>query len=338
VNIAFSHPWALSALALALLPLLRGVAPVLSYSSLSLIPRDWISASLAWTLRSLAAIALVAMVLGLAGMHRAEVLVERIGKGAQIVVLLDRSRSMDQSFSAGRANVDPQLFQADERRREIKGVIARRLLKEFVAKRPQDMFGWVVFSTYAIRVLDFTQKSDAIQAAIEASNIGRGLSDTDIAEGLLAALGYFEDKPYTGSRIIMLVSDGGARIDHAMRQKLAYLIKRARVSVYWLYLRTYRSPGLEPEQELPDAAQDLAPEHFLHRFFGSIGTPYRAYEAEDPASLQKAIADVNRLENLPLQFSEMLPRQDLDRRCYALALALVLVLAAAKAVEIKSWR
>jgi len=34
------------------------------------------------------------------------------------------------------------------------------------------------------------------------------------------------------------------------------------------------------------------PEVFLHRFFGSMGTPYRAYEAEDPESLQKAIADV----------------------------------------------
>ncbi|MGZ8975777.1 MAG: hypothetical protein ACXW17_21405, partial [Methylomagnum sp.] len=42
------------------------------------------------------------LLLGLAGLFRREYTVERVGQNAHIVLLLDRSRSMDDSF-AGRA-------------------------------------------------------------------------------------------------------------------------------------------------------------------------------------------------------------------------------------------
>lgn len=338
MNVAFSQPHALWLLPLALLPLARVNPTVLRYSTLSLIPRDVLSSSVFWLLRIACTLAIAAIVLGLAGLYRSEVQVERIGKGAQIVVLLDRSRSMDESFSGGRVNVDPTLFANEEKRREIKGSVARRLLAEFVAKRPQDLFGWVVFSAKPLRVLEFTQNQEAVQAAIAAGNVGKGLSDTDIASGLLTAVSYFDDRPYTGSRIIMLVSDGGARIDITTRQKIAYLIKKNRVSVYWIYLRSYRSQGLTADTDLPDDAQDAAPEHFLHKFFSGIGTPYRAYEAEEPSALARAINDVNRLENLPMQFNETLPRLELDRWCYIAAAALLAVVTAARALEIRAWR
>ena len=160
---------------------------------------------------------------GLAGPHRGEYRVERVGRGAEIVLLLDRSRSMDQGFGQRRAGEQPVSA------RESKGLVARRLLAEFAAQRPDDRFGMIVFSTLPIRVLDFTHKQPAIQAAVAAGDVGRGLSETDIGLALQAALAAFEDRPYTGSRLVMLVSDGGDRIEPDARERIAYLARRHRV-------------------------------------------------------------------------------------------------------------
>lgn len=69
-----------------------------------------------------------------------------------------------------------------------------------------------------------------------------------------------------------------------------------------------------------------------------MGTPYRAYDAENPRDLERAIADVNRLQNLPIRYTDLVPRRDLSGLCYRLALVLVLLLIGAKLLEVKVWR
>ena len=222
-------------------------------------------------------------------------------------------------------------------RRESKGRIARKLLAEFTSQRKEDRFGMIMFSTLPIRVLDFTQKQEAIQAAIVAGDVGRGLSDTDIGLALEDALSYFDDRPYTGSRLIMLVSDGGDHIDPDARVRITNLMRRHRVALNWIYIRSFRSPGLMADSEEAPGNADAVPEYFLHKFFKSMGTPYRAYEAENPEALQRAIADVNHLENLPITYFDTVPRRDLSQYFFGLALVLMLFLLAAKIVEVKRW-
>jgi mxaC protein len=83
-------------------------------------------------------------------------------------------------------------------------------------------------------------------------------------------------------------------------------LQRNRISVYWIHLKSYNSPSIDSTE--PGA--DRAPEVSLHRFFSSLGTPYRVYEAEDPQGLAKAVADVGREQNLPLDYVEQFPRAD----------------------------
>jgi mxaC protein len=142
----------------------------------------------------------------------------------------------------------------------------------------------------------------------------------------MAALAQFERQPYNGSRAILLVSDGGAQLDADMQQRIADSMKRERVALYWLYLRTNRSPGLLADSELPAVSQDQVPEHFLHRFFARMGTPYHAYEAEDPNALRRAIEDVDRLEHLPIRYQLAAPPHDLAKVAYAIALVCATVL------------
>ncbi|HKW82807.1 MAG TPA: vWA domain-containing protein [Burkholderiaceae bacterium] len=343
---SFDQPAWLWLLPLALLPLFAQVRGALPNAWAAMLPQDRASQALQWLLRGAAVLALAAAVVGIAGPYRPEYEVERVGRGAEIVLLLDRSRSMDQSFGGGRnaamRGTGPEALDYYSRlraneARETKGLVARRVLSEFAAKRPDDRFGMIVFSTLPIRLLEFTQKSEVIQAAISAGNIGRGLSETNIALALEAALGYFEDRPYTGSRIVMLVSDGGDRIDPIARERIARLAHKARAAIYWVYIRSARSPGLLPDQaEAPENA-DAVPEYFLHRFFLSLGVPYRAYEAGTPEALQQAVDDVNRLENLPIIYRDSIPRRDLSDWGYGVALAATLLLLAANLLELRRW-
>ncbi|MGH8743432.1 MAG: vWA domain-containing protein, partial [Burkholderiales bacterium] len=303
MSLNVSHPWVLMLLPFALLPLLRAGKQALVYPWLKQLPLDPISDVLGWVLRSVGVIALAALILGLSGLYRAEAVVQRIGRGAQIVLLLDRSRSMDQSF------ISRLITTFVDTSHESKGNVAHRQLAEFAARRPEDLFGLVVFSTYPIRILEFTQKQDVIQAAISAASLGRGLAETDIGRGLETALDYYANRPYTGSRIILLVSDGGALLDQDTRENITHLMKRYRVALYWIYIRSFRSPGLLADLDAPSENAEAVPEHFLHKFFQNMGTPYHAYEAENPKALQQAIADVSRLENLPLRYDDVLPRR-----------------------------
>jgi len=336
VGLGFAQPLWLWLVPLAALPLLTDGQAQRRHGWLALLPRDRASVLLQWALRGLGALAIGAIVVALAGVYRPEYEVERVGRGAEIVLLLDRSRSMDERFvvrnAGGPAPGTAAWYaynQADSSERVSKGQAARRILAEFAAQRADDRFAMALFSTLPIGLFDFTQKPDIVQAAIAAGEVGRGLNETDIATALLHGLGYFDRRPYTGSRIVLLVSDGGDHIEPGARQQITERLREQRVALYWIYIRSARSPGLAGADS-PGGSADAVPEVSLDRFFRSTGAPYRVYEAESPEAMKKAIDDVGRLENLPINYLERVPRLDLTAFAYALALAAVALLLASR--------
>ena len=338
-------PWVLALLPLALLPWLLQTRESLVHAWIDLLPLDPLSVWLDRALRALASVAIAATVLALAGLHRAEYPVERVGRGAEIVMMLDRSRSMDQGLVSAAGSkpggLENQLaISTREGRpgdRPSKGIEARRILGAFAAQRPDDRFAMLTFSTLPIPIHDFTDKQDVVQAAIAAGAIGRGLAETDIGAALLRGLDWFKGRPYTGSRILLLVSDGGDHITADTREEITRLMRAYRVSLYWVYIRSPRSPKLADDKQMRGEYSETIPEYFLHRYFQSTGVPYRAYEADDPESLEQAIADVGHLQNLPITTIEMVPRRDLANAAYGVALAAVLLLLLARGMELRSW-
>jgi mxaC protein len=345
-GLSFDHPWALLLLLLAAVPLLITPRPTLLSGWLTMAPADRASVWLDAALRAAAVLAVAALALSLAGPYSPEYTVQRTGQGAEIVLLLDRSRSMDQGFAQGlappadargnnAATVDFYFSQSPARLKESKGQVARRLLGDFTAQRPDDRFALIVFSTLPLRVFDFTDKRDFIQAGLGAGDVGRGLSETNIGTALDAALDTFNDRPYSGSRIVMLVSDGGDRLDPDTRERLARRVREQRVSLYWLYLRAPSSPTLA--SAATEAMNDSVPELLLHHYFESLGIAYRVYEATDVKALERAIVDVNRSEKLPIVQEDTIARRDLLPWAHGLALGCVLLLLAARLVEAKTW-
>ena len=333
VSLAVLYPLLLALLALCVIPLLRRPQRVIVYSWLDLLPADCLSRWLDAGLRIIGAGAIAALILGMAGLHRPEYQVERIGRGAHMVLLVDRSRSMDQPFGKGYSRNAVGVSAGAPR---SKGRVARALLSEFVALRRNDLFGLVAFSTFPIPILELTGNHDIVQAAIKAGNIGRGLSETNIGAGLERALEYFENVPYTGSRIVVLVSDGAAELSQSTRLRIINMMNRLRVSLYWVYIRSAHGPRIF-EAPPPGKPAEVSPEHRLHAFFTDMGAPYKAYTADSPKALEQAIHDVAQLQNLPLRYMALIPRRDLSRTCYLVALALLAMLVSAKLLERKRW-
>jgi mxaC protein len=280
-------------------------------------------------------LAITAVVVALARPVLPETEVSRIGRGAEIVVLMDRSRSMDERMLPDDwRTIDPLSlrYQAQSRGRP-KGQVARDLLARFVAGRPDDRWSLLFFSSRPIRVLSFTPHGDAMQAAIAAGGVGRGLADTDVGAALAAAIAEFDGRPYTGSRVVLLVSDGGARLDDATKRRLRAAAQRNRVALDWIYLRSVNSPRLDATDEGLEGVPEIA----LHRFFLTLPGAYHAYEAEDADGVARAIADLGRGQSLPLEYRERIPRRELARAALAVALVAIGAWLALRAVSLRSW-
>ena len=313
------------------MPLFSRDVAVVRFSTLTLIPDDRVSTLTATVLRLARSASLALVAIGLSGPYLPEKAIERIGEGAQIILLLDRSRSMDQPFG-GQPFRNP-LITGDA---EAKGTIARRLLSQFVADRRNDKYGMLAFSTEPIQVLPLTDKTDIIRAAIKAGNIGRGLSETDVGAGIIAAIKFFDGQPYTGSRVVMLVSDGGARLDQVTRMHIADLLQRHHVALYWVFIRSRNSPGIVTASP-GEQRDDIAPARVLHEYFETLETPYRVFDAEDPSALARAIAEVNELQSLPIRYVDVVPRKKIANWCFAAAMALIAILLFVDRLEIRRW-
>jgi len=325
MNIGFLQPWALLLLGFSMLPWFRQGQTALAYSSLSQVPSDPLSEWIDRGLKLIACGTFICLAIGISGPYLREQWVDRIGTGAHIALLLDRSSSMNENFTG-------QYLGA--KATESKSAMARKLLSEFVERRQHDLFGMVAFAAAPIYVLPLTEDREAVQAAIAAAG-GRGHGVTNIAPGLAMALDFFAGKPREGSRIILLVSDGAARIDEETRDRLRQTFQETDTTLYWIYLR---NPSSAPLTERPaNPNETTTPEYFLNEFFESLEVPYRAFEAENPNAMEKAIAEVERLETLPLPYREKLPRKDLSDRFFATALGLMILLLGARALEVKTW-
>ena len=324
---AFSHPWMLWLLPLALLPLIFQRAHSKSYSWLDMLPADPLSDLIGLILKILAVLILTFIILGLSAPHSNQQLVERIGVGAQITLVLDRSASMDDPFSGSTPTTVG----------ETKSAAASRLITQFVQSRQNDMLGMITFSNSAMYVLPLTENKEAIVAAVRAT-AGNALFQTNIGSGLTSAAGLFDKVPDSGSRAVILLSDGAGRIDSNTQQKIKDWFDRMHLSLYWIVLRQPGGLSIFDQNYKPQEDQPLPPEIELHEFFKTFKTPFNAYEAEDPKTLQLAIDDINRKEKKPIKYLHKIPGKDFSTLCFTIAAIMIALLLGMKYIEVKTWK
>jgi len=330
MTIDFLQPVMLILLPLAALPMLRRRSDALAFSNLAWLPVDRVGGALSWLWRALGVLALASLVVGLAGPGQSGAQIPRTGRGAEVLILLDRSSSMDNvirpwNASGGGLEVG-----------DSKGKIVRDLLAQFVTKRQDDRFALITFSTRPMTTVPFTERREVVLAGLTAAGIGRGLPDTDMGSALLMAIRQFEGRTYSGSRVVLIASDGGAQLDAPTRLKIEAGLARQRVGVYWIYIRTsHNSADLKG---LTADADESVEEVALHRFFSKLATPYRLYQTDDAGAMAAAVAEIDRQQNQPLSFLERVPRRDHSGALFTIALMSCVTLLGWRSIEVRDWR
>ena len=322
----FSFPWVLWFMPLAFIPLIFKEASLQYYSWNEMIPKDRLSRIISIILKFIATLILITIIVGLSGPHSQQREIEKTGIGAQIGLVLDRSASMDDPFAG---NDQTKVG-------EIKSAAAARLIIEFVQSRANDMIGMVTFSNSAMYVLPLTDNKNAIISAVRAT-AGNALFQTNIGSGLTTGAELFNKVPDSGSRAVILLSDGGGRIDAATQEKIKDWFGRLKISLYWIVLRQPGGMSIFNTSFKPRDDDPLPPQIELNEFFKSLNSPFLAYEAEDPKTLQKAIEDINQKERKPIKYFEKIPGQDYSTHCFVTAALLMIALLTLKLIEVRSW-
>ena len=319
------HPWALVLLPLALVPFWLKSRQGQMYSWLDIVPQDRVSDIANFAVKLVTALLLASIVIAIAGPQGAEQQVQRIGTGAQTVLVIDRSVSMDHPFagdsSSGRAA-------------EIKSAAARRLITKFIDSRPDDMMGVVGFTNSALHGIKITANRDAIHSAINAAT-SAAINQTNIGAGITKGVTLFDDIQSSGSRAIILLSDGAGRLSPRVKQKLREQLNGKEINLYWIVLREPDDISIFTDREYDEENAPTA--IALDRFFASLKTKYKAYEADNPAALQSAIQDIDSREKNAVQYTVTIAGRDYARDFIVLALVLGLLLLIVKNLRVHSW-
>ncbi|MSQ80839.1 MAG: VWA domain-containing protein [Candidatus Methylopumilus sp.] len=322
----FSFPWVLWFLPLAFIPLLFKQASCQYYSWNEMIPKDNLSRIISIILKCISTFILTMIIIGLSAPHSRQQEIEKVGVGAQIGLVLDRSASMDDPFSG-----------SDQTKvGEMKSGAAARLIIDFVQSRKNDMIGMVSFSNSAMYVLPLTDNKNAIVSAVRAT-AGNALFQTNIGSGLTTGAELFNKIPDSGSRAIVLLSDGAGRIDAATQEKIKDWFGRFKISLYWIVLRQPGGISIFNTSFKTRDDEPLPPQIELNKFFKTLHSPFQAYEAEDPKTLQKAIEDINQKEKNPIKYFEKIPGRDYSTHCFVIATIMLIALLILKLIEVRSW-
>ncbi len=315
------NPWALLLLPFILVPFWLKSHQGQMYSWLEMMPEDQFSDRVNFAVKVITALLLACIVLALVSPRGPDEKVQRVGKGAQTVMVIDRSVSMDHPFagdSSGHAS-------------EIKSGAARRLITKFIDSRPDDMMGVVGFTNSALYGIKITNNREAIHAAINAAT-SPSLNQTNIGSGLTEAVGLFDGIASTGSRAIILLSDGAGKISPRVKFLLSESLKKRNLSIYWIVLREPDDvsifSGMKYEADRIPAAIEL------DEYFKSLGLKYKAYEADNPETLQSAIADIDSRERKIIQYTEIIAGYDYSRVFIIIALVLSLIILIVKNLRV----
>ena len=307
-----AHPYFL--FLLLLLPLIawlkggRGTPPAFLYSSLNLVEgltglrrsrAGQILGALRW-------LVLTAFIVALAQPRLAKSTTEVKASGIDIVVALDLSGSMmTQDYIVDGQHV-------------TRFNMAKSVLKKFVAERPDDRIGLVVFAAQAFIASPMTLDHDYLLDNIERLEIGTINSDaTAIGDGITTALNRLRNVQ-SKSKIIVLMTDGGNNSGKIDPITAAHAAQALGVKIYTIGLGNadiVRQMGLPPGY-LPD-------EETLQKISDLTGGKY--YRADNAEKFAKIYAEIDKLEKSEATISKYTEFKELFPWFVAVGLALLLI-------------
>jgi mxaC protein len=323
----FLHPWSLLLLPLALIPFWLKSSQGQMYSWLEIAPKDTLSDIVDFAIKAMTALLIICIILAIAAPQGSERQVVRVGKGAQTVLVIDRSVSMDHPFAGDSTS---------GRVAEIKSAAARRLITGFIDARPDDMMGVVAFTNSALYGTKITANRQAIHAAIAAAT-SAGINQTNIGAGLTEAVALFDNIQSSGSRAIILLSDGAGKLSPRIKNKIREQMTARGLNLYWIVLREPDDISIFATDRIYEEGNE-PPAIALDLFFKSLNIKYKAYEAHNPTTLQSAIQDIDAREKNIIQYAVTIAGRDYSRLFILAALVLGLALLITQHLRVPAWQ
>jgi len=316
----FIHPLWLLLLPLSVLPFTVSISDNTAISSIRIFEQDGISKKITMLCRSLMSLIIFLLVVILANPWSKSTSITEIGKGAQLVFLIDRSVSMAKPFIGD-----------DDNKSEIKSLAARRILKDFIDQRPSDMIGIVGFSNSALYASKITKNRSYTYAAIDAAT-GSSINQTNIGSGITSGLFMFSEIETTGSQALVLLSDGAGKISKRVKERIAEMLNEKKINLYWIIIKEPNDVSLFSGNTYLEGREPTVIK--LDNFFKSLKTEYKAYEAENPDALSSAIADIDQKEKKPIKIERDIPGKNYNPSILKLLLALIVSLIAIKNIKV----
>ena len=316
----FIHPLWLLLLPLSVLPFMESISDNTAISSIKIFEQDGISKKITMLCRSLMSLIIFLLVVILANPWSKSTSITEIGKGAQLVFLIDRSVSMAKPFIGD-----------DDNKSEIKSLAARRILKDFIDQRPSDMIGIVGFSNSALYASKITKNRSYTYAAIDAAT-GSSINQTNIGSGITSGLFMFSEIETTGSQALVLLSDGAGKISKRVKERIAEMLNEKKINLYWIIIKEPNDVSLFSGNTYLEGREPTVIK--LDNFFKSLKTEYKAYEAENPDALSSAIADIDQKEKKPIKIERDIPGKNYNPSILKLLLSLIVSLIAIKNIKV----
>jgi mxaC protein len=317
---SFIAPYWLFLLPLAALPFLISVSDKFIISNINIFHHDNFSKKINVLTKIIMSLVIVILILILANPWANSASITQIGKGAQLVFVIDRSVSMAKPFIGDDV----------KNKSEIKSLATRRILKSFIEKRPLDMIGVVGFSNSALYGSKITKNRSYTYAAIDAATRS-SVNQTNIGSGISSGLFMFSEIETTGSQALVLLSDGAGKISKRVKNKIATIFSEKKINLYWIIIKEPNDVSLFSGNTYLEGREPTVIK--LDSFFRSLNTEYKAYEAENPDALSGAIKDIDFKEKRPIKIEKNIPGKNYNPLLLRILLALLLLL-----IIIKNFR
>lgn len=217
---------------------------------------------------------------------------ESLTEGIDIELVLDISGSMG-----------AQDFQPRDRL-----TVAKRVVRDFVAGRPGDRIGLVVFSGGAMTRAPLTTDRQMLDMLIDAVELNSLPDGTAIGVALTSAAARIKDSP-AKTRIIVLVTDGANNAGEIDPLSSAALCRGLGIKIYTIGVGSSNGPVPVPfpvrnpvtgQTEVQTVMMTVpVDEPLLKELAGRTGGNF--YKATNRESLQRIFQEIDRLEKTPLK-------------------------------------
>ena len=294
------------------LPFFFSISDKFLISNINLFHEDEFSKKINLITKLIMSLIIFFIVLILANPYSNSTSITQIGKGAQLVFVIDRSVSMAKPFIGDDAN-----------KSEIKSLATRRILKDFIKSRPLDMIGVVGFSNSALYGSKITKNREYTFAAIDAATKS-AINQTNIGSGMTAGLFMFSEIETTGSQALVLLSDGAGKISKRVKNRIAQILSEKKINLYWIIIKEPNDVSLFSGNTYLEGREPTIIK--LDKFFKSLNTEYKAYEAENPDALSSAIKDIDSKEKRPIEIKRDLPGKNYNPLLLKILLTFLVIL------------